>query len=113
MYTTIDSSVLGDVPWQCMVTQVPEDVDEREASWMRTSYEVWFRDPDIVVLNMLRNTDFDGQFDMCPYIELDEEGNRQWSNVMSGNIAWRRSVSRTTDNLCTKNCELTTGYTTG
>ena len=113
MYTTINSSVLRDVPWQCMVTKVPEDVDERAASWMRTSYEVWYRDPEIVVSNMLSNADFDGQFDMCPYIELDEEGNHQWSNVMSGNIAWRRSVSKTIDDLCTKYCELTTQHTTG
>jgi hypothetical protein len=52
-----------------------------------------------MVSNMLSNTDFDGQFDMCPYVKLNEEGNCQWSNVMSGNIAWRQSVSRTIDNL--------------
>ena len=27
IHTTIDSSMLGDIPWQCMVTQVPENVD--------------------------------------------------------------------------------------
>jgi hypothetical protein len=77
-----------------MVTQVPEDIDQHTPSWIQTSYEVWYRDPDIVVSNMLGNPDFDGQFDMCPYIELDANGKRRWSNVMSGNIAWRRSVSR-------------------
>jgi hypothetical protein len=40
MYLTINSSVLRDVPWQCMVTNVPKDVDERVASWMCTSYKV-------------------------------------------------------------------------
>jgi len=40
IYATIDSSVLGDVPWQCMVTEVPEDVDQRMQSWMQTSYKV-------------------------------------------------------------------------
>jgi hypothetical protein len=105
MYATIDSSVLGDVPWQCMVTEVP-DVDEHAPSWKRTSYEVWYRDPEIVVSNMLSNPDFDGQFDICPYVELDANGERRWSNVMSGNIAWRRSVRRTFVSF--KNCELTT-----
>ena len=94
LHTTIDSSILGDVPWQCMVTQVPEDADQGMPSWMRTSYEVWYRDPEVMVSNMLSNPDFDGQFDMCPYIELGANGKRRWSNVMSGNIAWRRSVSR-------------------
>jgi hypothetical protein len=27
MYATIDSSALGDVPWQCIVTQVSEDIN--------------------------------------------------------------------------------------
>jgi hypothetical protein len=61
-----------------------------------------------MVLNMLSNTNFDGQFNMCPYIKLDEEENHQWSNVMSGNIVWRWSVSRTIDNLYTKNYGLMT-----
>jgi len=78
-----------------MVTEVPEDVDQDTPSWMQTAYEVWYHDPEVVVSNMLSNPDFDGQFDMRPYIELDAHGKRRWSNVMSGNIAWRRSVSRT------------------
>ena len=28
MYNVIDSCMLGDIPWQCLVTAVPEDVDE-------------------------------------------------------------------------------------
>ena len=95
IHTTIDSSMLGDVPWQCMVTQVPENADPSMQSWMQTSYEVWYRDPEIVVSNMLSNPEFDGQFDMRPYIELDANGKRRWTNVMSGNIAWKRSISGT------------------
>jgi len=94
MHAKIDSSILGDVPWQCMVTQVREDVDERMQALMQTSYEVWYHNPEIVVSNMLSNPDFDGQFDMRPYVDLDTNGKRRWSNVMSGNIAWRQSVSR-------------------
>jgi len=94
VYATIDSSVLGDVPWQCMVTQVPEDVDQRTQSWMQTSYKVWYCDPEIVVSNMLSNHDFNGQFDLCLYIKLDADGKHRWSNVMLGNIAWWRSISR-------------------
>jgi hypothetical protein len=98
LHTLIDSSTLADVPWQCMVTVF--DKDTRDASpWRQTTYEVWYRDPEIVVSNMLANPDFDGQFDVCPYIDLDEHQKRRWSNVMSGNIAWRHSVSRTHDFL--------------
>jgi hypothetical protein len=62
-----------------MVTQVPEDTDHTTPSWVQTSYEVWYRDPEIVVSNMLSNPDFDGQFDICPYVELDANGERRWS----------------------------------
>ena len=30
-------------------------------SWMQTSYEVWYHNPEIVVSNMLSNPDFNGQ----------------------------------------------------
>ncbi|KAN0120453.1 hypothetical protein V8E52_004280 [Russula decolorans] len=76
LHTLIDSSTLGDVPWQY-------------------TYEVWYRNPEIVVSNMLANPDFDGQFDLRPYIDLDKHQKRRWSNVMSGNVAWRHS-----DDIC-------------
>ena len=42
---------------------------------------------------MLDNPDFKGQFDYQPYVELGRKGERCWSNFMSGNFAWRHSVS--------------------
>jgi hypothetical protein len=93
LYAVIDSLRLGDVPWQCMETQLPNAGDQDARSWRHSTYEIWYRDPEIVVSNMLGNPDFDGQFDMCLYIDLDADGNRRWSNVMSANLAWRRCVS--------------------
>jgi Plavaka transposase len=93
MHTKIDVSKLGDVPWQCMVTNIPENVDE-STPWMQTGYEIWYCNPEAVVSNMLDNPDFDGQFDTRVYIQLDEDKQCRWSNIMSGNIAWHRSVSR-------------------
>ena len=88
MHALIDASTFGDAPWQCLVTRFQENVHETAPAWMQTEYEVWYRDPDTVVSQMLSNPDFDGQFDFCPYIDLDEHGNRRWNNVMSGNVAW-------------------------
>lgn len=93
MYATIDASVLGDVPWQCLVTGFSGTVDDGAPEWMRTSYEVWYRDPDAVITNMLSNPDFVGQFDLRPYIDLNADGERRWGDFMSGNIAWRHSAS--------------------
>jgi hypothetical protein len=61
---------------------------------MRMTYEVWYRNPDAVVLTMLGNPDFDRQFDLRPYVDLNADGIRRWNNIMSGNVAWRKSVSR-------------------
>jgi hypothetical protein len=94
IHAFIDSSVLGDVPWQCLKTDVPEGISEDTPSWMQKSYEVWYRDPEAVASAMLSNPDFQGQFDLRPYVDMNADGTRRWSNVMSGNIAWRRSVSQ-------------------
>jgi hypothetical protein len=93
MHDILDSSVLGDIPWQCVVTGIADSVTEHSPTWMQKRYEVWYRDPEAVISTMLANQDFNGQFDLCPYIDLDASGRRRWNNVMSGNIAWRRCVS--------------------
>jgi hypothetical protein len=36
---------------------------------------------------MLDNPNFAGEFDYVPYIELDQEGDQMWSNVMLANYA--------------------------
>jgi len=92
LYVVIDSLPLGDVPWQCMETLLPNNGDQAPR-WRHKTYEIWYQNPDIVMSNMLSNPDFDGQFDMCPYINLNADGNRRWSNVMSANIAWWHCVS--------------------
>jgi hypothetical protein len=93
LHTTIDSSTLGDVPWKCLIAGFSEDVAEDAPSWKQMNYEVWYRDPDEVVRMMLDNLDFNGQFDFCPYVELDKDNKRRWSNIMSANIAWYHCVS--------------------
>ena len=49
LYSTIDSSTLGDIPWQCLVTEVSDNINERSPNWMQEHYEVWYCDPEAVV----------------------------------------------------------------
>ncbi|KAH9007749.1 hypothetical protein EDB84DRAFT_1252499, partial [Lactarius hengduanensis] len=91
MHAVIDSSTLGDVPWECILTGPPDSIDETAPSWMQRTYEVWYRNPDAVISTMLGNPSFEGQFDLRAYIDLKANGTRLWNNVMSGNIAWRNS----------------------
>jgi hypothetical protein len=92
IYETIDATKVGDAPWKCYQT-TPMAVGDDAPAWARQSYEVWYRDPDVVIANMLDNPDFDGAFDTAPYVHLDAQGNRRWSDFMSANFAWRHSVS--------------------
>ncbi|KAJ6600932.1 hypothetical protein B0H10DRAFT_2167443 [Mycena sp. CBHHK59/15] len=88
LYETIDAMKQGDAPWQCFQTE-PLAVGEDAPAWARQSYEVWYRDPDEVIANMLDNPDFDGAFDTTPYVHVDSEGKRRWNDFMSANFAWR------------------------
>ena len=95
MYSTIDSIKQGDAPWKSFTTSYAGELGPDAPSWQLEDYEVWFRDPDVVLRNMLDNPDFDGQIDYSPYIDVDKAGNRKWNEFMSGNFAWRHAVSLT------------------
>ncbi|KAF7978992.1 hypothetical protein HWV62_44259 [Athelia sp. TMB] len=91
MYTMIDATKHGDAPWKCFSATYTGNLGEDAPSWQLAGYEVWYRDPDVVISNLLANPDYDGQFDYAPYVQLDDSGQRQWSDFMSGNLAWRHS----------------------
>ena len=61
-------------PWQCFKT-LPSDYMEDDApNWKKQEYEIWSRNPDVVVRNILANPDFDNEFDPAPYVEIDRDG---------------------------------------
>lgn len=63
--------------------------------WMEAEYELCFRDVRQATQNMLASPDFKNEFDVAPYRESDERGERRYSNVMSGNWAWEQAVRGT------------------
>ncbi|KAG9217554.1 hypothetical protein CCMSSC00406_0008481 [Pleurotus cornucopiae] len=91
MYDTIDSAHVGGVPWECLITVPPEDLPANAPAWKKKPYEIWYRNPNAILRNLLDNPDFDGEFDYAPYVELDEQGKRSWANFFSANFAWRHS----------------------
>ena len=94
LYATIDAIQDGDAPWQCFsINCADDDIPEHAPSWRRQVYDVWYRDPDVVIHNMLDNPDFASRFDTAPYIATDTQGKRRWIDFMSGNFAWRQSMS--------------------
>ena len=83
----------GGAPWKCFKTSFSETVDDTEPNWKRQEYDVWYRDPEVVARNMLVNPDFDNEFDIAPFVELDKNGTRRRSDFMSGDFSWRQCVS--------------------
>jgi hypothetical protein len=93
MYTVIDTITLGNIPWQAFSIKyngtIPADCPE----WMKTEYDVWYRDPLLVLEQQIANPDFMGEFDFAPKRIFDANDRRQYSDLMSGNWCWAQAVS--------------------
>ena len=75
LYNTIDSTPLGDVAWESFSLQYNGIQPESNVpSWMKAEYDVWFRDPHILVHNLLSNPDFKSGFDYAPFQEHTSDG---------------------------------------
>lgn len=94
MYNTIDSTPLGDLPWQSFSLKYSGDVPEGDVpSWMTKDYDVWFRDPRALVHKILSNPDFEDEIDYAPVQEYSSDGVHRFQDFMSGNWAWKQAVS--------------------
>ncbi len=70
MLEIIDSVSQGDAPWTSFEIRYSGDIPDNPPKWMTDSYEVCVRDVNVVVANLLKNTDFNGDFEYVPYKEL-------------------------------------------
>jgi hypothetical protein len=94
LYATIDSTPLGDVIWESFSMKYNGDTPEDAVpSWMTTDFDVWFRDPQTLVTNLLSNPDFNNEFHYVPFHEYDAEGNHRFQDFMSGDWVWKQAVS--------------------
>ena len=93
MYSTIDATPIGDVAWDSFSSRYNGAKPAGEMpSWMTAEYEVWFRDPRLLVHNILSNPDFKNEFDYMPVQEYSAEGVHRFQNFMSGDWCWKQAV---------------------
>ena len=93
VYNTIDASDLGGVPWQCSTFRYQGDIpDDQVPEWMTALYEIYYRDPHDVIGDMIADTTFKHAFDYVPFQEFDEDGDRRYENLMSGDWAFHQAV---------------------
>lgn len=93
LYDIIDSTTLGDAPWNSFSVSYSGDLPNGEIpTWMTSEYEVWHRNPHTVIRNQLANPDFKDDIDYAPLQEFQENGKRRWTDLMTGNWAWNQAV---------------------
>lgn len=89
----IDSIPHGDAPWETFSLRYDGPLDESAPSWKHATYQVHCRNTRVVAHNMLSSVDFDGKFDYTAYQEyMEGSEERRYSNVMSGDWAFKKSV---------------------
>lgn len=94
LYNTIDSAHVGDIAWECFGVKYCGDRMENPSPWMDDVYDVWMRDPETAITQIIGDADFKDAMDFVPYREYDTATNsRRWQDFMSGDWAWEEAVS--------------------
>ncbi|KAG2035207.1 hypothetical protein BDR03DRAFT_983812 [Suillus americanus] len=92
LYDTIDSMPLGDVAWESFsMSYKGVKPAENVPPWMKATYEVWFRDPRLLIHNILANPDFDGEIEYTPYRDYDDNNQRCFKKIFSSDWAWTQA----------------------
>ncbi|KAH9941016.1 hypothetical protein B0H21DRAFT_870312 [Amylocystis lapponica] len=92
MLDTIDSIQHGDAPWESFMVRYNGPTTADSPSWKRAEYHVHCRDTKTVANNMLANKDFNGRFDYTPFQEYTAPGTNRYSNIMSGQWAYKQAT---------------------
>jgi hypothetical protein len=93
VYEAIDSIPLGDARWESFtVTYTGARPSINIPPWMEAGYEIWYRSPHTIIRNQLANPDFEHEIDYAPKQVFDSEGEREYSDLMTGNWSWQQAV---------------------
>jgi hypothetical protein len=93
LYSTIDATPIGGVLWESFNITYNGPAPEINApAWMNQSFEVYFRDPHLLFVEMLGNPSFANNFDYMPYREFEVNGTRRYQHFMSGDWVWKQAV---------------------
>ena len=93
MYNAIDNLGHGGAPWKCFTVKYNGEIKEGDVTpWKHKSFEVWHRDPRILMHIQLGNRDYADEMDFASKDVRDMDGKRRYSDFMSGNWSWRQLV---------------------
>jgi hypothetical protein len=95
LYSVIDSTALGDIPWESFSVTYSGELPEGETPpWMLAEYDIWYRNPRSVLRNQMANPDFKGEIDYAAKQVFDADDEREFQDLLSGNWGWEQSVRR-------------------
>ncbi len=94
----INEISVGDALWHSFLVWYNDRLDGADYSgpqpkWMLDVHEVFYRDPWLVVHQMLANPDFKDGMDFSLYCVFNKDGACQYQHLMSGDWAWDQAVS--------------------
>ncbi|KAG6914489.1 hypothetical protein DXG01_016963, partial [Tephrocybe rancida] len=92
LHDVIDSTAIGGAPWQSFTVYYNGDIDSIDIEaepWKIKGFDVWYRDPRVVLHNQLGNPDFDGEMDHAPKRVYDSKNKWRFQDFMSSNWPWR------------------------
>lgn len=92
MYETIDQIQAGPVPFRSYDFQYCGPMPPSPPKWMTQTYELYARDPRHVLQQQLSTPEFADHFTPIPYHQFKPDGERIFSNLMSGDWAWDQAV---------------------
>ena len=84
---------VGDIGWESFGVVYSGDRTDCPAPWMDDVYDVWMRDPEAVIAEIVGDGHFQKLMDFIPYREYDSATNtHRWRDFMSGDWAWDEAV---------------------
>ncbi|KAF8139321.1 hypothetical protein K438DRAFT_1785789 [Mycena galopus ATCC 62051] len=98
LYADIDRIQEGNAPWKTHIIRysgaLPPGTPPR---WMTQPYELCVRDLREVLHHQLGTRSFKEHVNYVPYRQFNHAGKRAWSNLMSGDWAWKQATEITCD----------------
>ncbi|EIW77185.1 hypothetical protein CONPUDRAFT_157446 [Coniophora puteana RWD-64-598 SS2] len=91
LYETIDQIPDGDIPWKVYKLKYNGPLPRSPPKWMTETYELCTRDSRAVLHHQLATREFRDKINYSPYRHFNDDGKRVFSNLMSGEWAWRQA----------------------
>lgn len=108
LYSTIDVIQLGEAPWKTVKVRYTGPLPAGQApKWMTEIYEFCFRNIRQVLHQQLASPNFKSKTHYVPYRQFNRQKRRVYSNLMSGDWAWKQAVSTIQLNLASRKKNLT------